>query len=161
MSADPRAHAAVATAVRNGDLQPATSVACEAGCGRMAQCWHHHSYKPEHRLDVIGLCRSCHLKVHWGSIAEPRTGRVYESSGRMGAANDLPKPTVEDVAEMNPRQFALASKRLTLSAGERLDVVASMFGMDRHSFASWVGLHEDTYIQYLRHRCEAAEAVMQ
>ena len=28
-------------------------------------------------MSVIGLCRSCHCKVHRGTLAEPRTGRIY------------------------------------------------------------------------------------
>lgn len=38
---------------------------------------HHWSYEPEHRLDVIPLCTTCHAAVHRGNIPEPRTGRRY------------------------------------------------------------------------------------
>ena len=38
--------------------------------------WHHHSYAPEHWLDVVPVCRSCHNRIHFGTIPEPRTGQL-------------------------------------------------------------------------------------
>lgn len=80
------ANAAVARAVRAGSL--VIPLACEA-CGqpgtrggkitRQSILAHHWSYAPEHWLDVIPLCVQCHGWVHYGTIPEPRTGRVYES----------------------------------------------------------------------------------
>jgi hypothetical protein len=77
----------VARAIKDGTLPPADH--CEA-CGsvglpmgprrrhRSWYVWHHWSSLLKHALDVICLCRSCHGKVHAGSIPEPRTGRIYE-----------------------------------------------------------------------------------
>ncbi len=70
------------------------ATACEA-CGRGQHeiangapgvVWHHHSYAPEHRTDVIPLCRGCHRRVHSGRIQEPRTGRVWP--GRLGLVDE-------------------------------------------------------------------------
>ena len=54
------AHLEVTKAIKRGELAPASACEC-ADCGvSPAQTLHHHSYKPEHQLDVIPLCRSCH-----------------------------------------------------------------------------------------------------
>lgn len=73
------AHSAVRKAIIDGVLpRPET---CEE-CGRKASranvvVYHHWSYLPEHRLDVIPLCSCCHIRLHAGHFPEPRTGRVY------------------------------------------------------------------------------------
>jgi hypothetical protein len=86
------AHLAVWDALADGRLAPAT--ACEA-CGRAAYTtpagrdglvWHHHSYAPEHWLDVAALCHSCHRKAHAGSIPDPRTGLYLRA--RFGITRD-------------------------------------------------------------------------
>ena len=33
-------------------------------CGKQAKHYHHPSYEPEHRLDVIPVCVPCHYKIH-------------------------------------------------------------------------------------------------
>jgi hypothetical protein len=58
------ATAAVQRAVKTGTLPPAKSVRC-IDCEREAAQYHHHrGYAPEHRTDVVALCRPCHLKRH-------------------------------------------------------------------------------------------------
>lgn len=37
-------------------------------CGEQAQHNHHPSYAPEYHFFVVPLCRSCHTKVHLGTI---------------------------------------------------------------------------------------------
>jgi hypothetical protein len=55
------AHAAVEKALRQGLLAP---TACQ-GCGQVGGVEaHHHSYQPEHWLDVIWLCSACHMALH-------------------------------------------------------------------------------------------------
>lgn len=46
--------------------------------------YHHWSYAPEHRLDVIALCLGCHMRIHYGTLPEPRTGRIYDNRRRKG-----------------------------------------------------------------------------
>lgn len=70
-------HYALNRARANGGL-PTDPPACEV-CGvageRKRKSWsvvyHHWSYLPQHFLDVTALCRSCHSKVHRGTLPEP------------------------------------------------------------------------------------------
>jgi hypothetical protein len=71
------AHAAVHKAIRDGRLPPLG--ACE-GCGGAASDRHHPDYSQP--LYVIEVCRGCHKRIHNGSLAEPRTGRMYPSKPR-------------------------------------------------------------------------------
>lgn len=57
------AHTAVSTAMRNGVLPPIKECKCQK-CDKQAQHYHHWSYEPEHWLDVIPLCATCHRKEH-------------------------------------------------------------------------------------------------
>ena len=58
------AHRAVFLEINAGRMAPASACEC-ADCGvSPAQTLHHHSYEPEHRLDVVPLCRSCHSTRH-------------------------------------------------------------------------------------------------
>lgn len=56
-----RAHGAVSYAKRKGILVPAP---CACGSTEALQAHHHRGYAPEHRLDVIWLCRPCHVREH-------------------------------------------------------------------------------------------------
>lgn len=63
-----RARAAVRTAVKSGRLTMATA------CNRCTSSGspligHHHSYAPEHWLDVEWLCRTCHARHHAQEVA--------------------------------------------------------------------------------------------
>jgi len=63
---DPARHAAhnsVRNAVQRGKLQPIGNCKC-AMCNRQAEEYHHWSYAPEHRLNVIPLCQPCHANLH-------------------------------------------------------------------------------------------------
>lgn len=54
------AHNSVRNAVVRGRLARISTRRC-AHCGGQAHHYHHHNgYGPEHRLDVIPLCRKCH-----------------------------------------------------------------------------------------------------
>lgn len=54
---------AVRRAKRRGELARPSTIAC-LHCGAQARDYHHHKgYDPEHHLDVIPLCRPCHLKA--------------------------------------------------------------------------------------------------
>jgi len=49
----------VNNAVRDGKLIPAKTLNCHF-CSKQAEQYHHKSYAPEHRLEVIPVCRKCH-----------------------------------------------------------------------------------------------------
>ena len=53
------AHAAVTNAIARGEMAPASACECN-DCRKPAAVLHHPSYEPEHLLDVVPLCRSCH-----------------------------------------------------------------------------------------------------
>lgn len=59
----------VNNAINEGKMPSVKTRSC-ADCGGQAQHYHHESYAPEHWLDVVPLCRSCHKKRH----AKPPTG---------------------------------------------------------------------------------------
>ena len=58
-----KANSAVRTALRRGELAPASACECN-DCGAPAQHLHHHSYEQQHWLDVVPLCASCHRIRH-------------------------------------------------------------------------------------------------
>ena len=114
MSRTTIARAAVAQAIRQGRMSRPSS--CES-CGATENVCHHHwSYADEHLLDTIPLCRSCHGKVHAGSLVEPRTGRTYEPSGRC---------TVD------------VGTTKTLRDGKPQAAMAEKFGVSRARWAQW------------------------
>lgn len=52
----------VQNAVKYGRLPAVNFLKCS--CGQQAKHYHHHSYAPEHWLDVIPVCYTCHLRIH-------------------------------------------------------------------------------------------------
>lgn len=58
-----RARYTVNHAVQSGKMPRPGNCVCMLCYGR-AVAYHHHSYKREHRLEVIPLCRSCHDELH-------------------------------------------------------------------------------------------------
>ena len=55
---------AVSYAIRTGRLSPIKSMKCKF-CQKQAQQYHHYAgYAKEHRLDVVPVCQSCHIKIH-------------------------------------------------------------------------------------------------
>lgn len=56
------ARGCIQKAIMRGDLPRARDCRC-SDCGKPAKEYHHKSYKREHWLDVIPLCRSCHYKA--------------------------------------------------------------------------------------------------
>lgn len=58
-----KAQSAVYGAIKSGRLARARDCQC-LYCGSDATEYHHWSYEPEHWLDVVPLCHSCHMKIH-------------------------------------------------------------------------------------------------
>lgn len=59
-----KAGAAVQAAIKRGKLPHVSLLDC-VDCGAQAQEYHHHKgYGKGHRLDVIPLCKTCHLTRH-------------------------------------------------------------------------------------------------
>lgn len=57
-----QAQVTVNDAIRKGQLPRLDTLQCS--CGSQAKHYHHNKgYAPEHWLDVIPVCRKCHLKV--------------------------------------------------------------------------------------------------
>lgn len=61
----------VNNAINEGKMPSVKTRSC-ADCGGQGQHYHHESYEPEHWLDVVPLCVSCHKKRH----AKPSTAFV-------------------------------------------------------------------------------------
>ena len=60
---------AINNTVRNGKRPPAKDLLC-LYCLQPATCWHHHlGYEPEHYLDVVPVCRRCHVREHKTKVA--------------------------------------------------------------------------------------------
>ena len=57
------ARSAVSAAISSGQMAPASACECN-DCRAPAVDLHHHSYEQEHWLDVVPLCRSCHVARH-------------------------------------------------------------------------------------------------
>ena len=60
----------VSTATQRGKMPRVNTLQCYY-CPAQAEHYHHHSYEPECRLDVIPVCRKCHKKIH-NIITEPK-----------------------------------------------------------------------------------------
>jgi len=58
-----KAKDAVHHAVEAGKLPYPKTLQCSY-CPKQAEEYHHPNYKPEHWLDVIPVCRKCHIKIH-------------------------------------------------------------------------------------------------
>ena len=57
-----RARDAVKMAIRNGRLPRPNNFQCS--CSEQAEQYHHHKgYAQEHRLDVIPICKKCHIII--------------------------------------------------------------------------------------------------
>ena len=63
---------AVKYAIETGKIPPPSECSCLI-CGQKARDYHHKSYAREHWLDVIPLCRQCHIDIHngYGSVPSP------------------------------------------------------------------------------------------
>jgi len=95
--------------------------------GRPGVVHHHHSYEPAYRRDCIALCLSCHRRVHCGSLAEPRTGRLYKGTLRVhkpAPARPAPKPAVR-LRPPNAELARLRRERCVASAWLPFDAQAS------------------------------------
>ena len=62
-----QARFAVGNAVQSGKLRKPTEYTCSK-CPDRAQEYHHDSYAPDHWLDVIPVCRSCHINIHHHTV---------------------------------------------------------------------------------------------
>lgn len=58
-----KAKNAVTHAIRDHRLQSPNTLHC-MDCFGQATEYHHPSYAPEHRLDVIPVCAECHRQIH-------------------------------------------------------------------------------------------------
>jgi hypothetical protein len=59
-----KARRAVNHSIKRGELKPAPFYSChECQIRRAAEYHHWHGYKPEHWLDVIPVCTSCHKRI--------------------------------------------------------------------------------------------------
>jgi len=58
------ARRAVMTEVRSGRMQRAKDLSCHCCHTSPAVNYHHASYEPEHKLDVIAVCTPCHHFIH-------------------------------------------------------------------------------------------------
>lgn len=58
---------AVYDEVYRGRMLPPKAHKCH-GCNRQAIDHHHASYKEQDRLCVVPLCRSCHTRIHRGTL---------------------------------------------------------------------------------------------
>ena len=70
----------VGKAVKAGRLVKSDCADCG---GPSAQAHHHNGYEPEHALDVVWLCRPCHMRRHGKKVKAPweRTGYVLATRG--------------------------------------------------------------------------------
>lgn len=57
------ARSAVHYAARIGALPQISDCVCTK-CGSQAEDYHHWSYEGHHQLDVIPMCKTCHIKIH-------------------------------------------------------------------------------------------------
>lgn len=90
------AQRAVGEAMKAGELRyPTTCCVCGVDARplndtrnppRWTVQYHHWSYLPEHRLDVVPLCMSCHRQVHCGSIPDPTSGARWGADKRLRAS---------------------------------------------------------------------------
>lgn len=71
---------AISRLVREKQLLPASEYLC-AICGGQGVDHHHPSYLDADLLNVVPLCRSCHVKVHHGASAKLRVGAVALAIG--------------------------------------------------------------------------------
>lgn len=65
-----KARSAVSSAIVAGTLPKAESILC-TDCGQPASEYHHDSYAQEHWLDVVPLCKACHVKRHYDENGDP------------------------------------------------------------------------------------------
>lgn len=85
------ARRAVSDAIRFGEMLPAQSHKC-VGCDKQAVEYHHPSYHPEDKLNVVPVCRTCHQRHHKGGMALP-PGIVPTAVGLVRIAIAPPIPT--------------------------------------------------------------------
>lgn len=57
-----KAKVAICHAITAGRIPLVSTLKCS--CGKQAEQYHHPSYLPESRLNVVPKCRKCHRKLH-------------------------------------------------------------------------------------------------
>lgn len=56
---------AILHAIASGRIPRPQSLPCSGGCGEQAKLYHHdNGYEPSDWLDVVAVCRECHLAAH-------------------------------------------------------------------------------------------------
>jgi hypothetical protein len=60
-----KAQGVVNRSVKKGTILSARCFNCFK-CGKQAEAYHHHlGYSPEHWLDVVPVCKKCHVIIHY------------------------------------------------------------------------------------------------
>lgn len=117
------AHEAVACAIADGRLSRPTRCAACLKFGDETTLVHHHpSYRPDHFLTVVELCRSCHGLVHQRRIVDPgailigsarsavmstpqpRKGRAPSPDPATVTGPDLPEPVLDQLQKLRSRR---------------------------------------------------------
>lgn len=83
-----KAKKAIARLLRRGEILPAAEYRCGC-CGKEARDFHHPSYMPSDFVNVIPLCRSCHVKLHHSDNPHVIYGGVVLPVGVVRIATSL------------------------------------------------------------------------
>lgn len=75
-----QARTAISLLVKRGGLSLAKYYRC-VKCGNQALDFHHPSYRVEDQLNVVPLCRPCHIKTHKSTGLQQRLGIVVLNMG--------------------------------------------------------------------------------
>ena len=113
MAADPRAHAAVKTAITEGALPAPTGLAC-ADCAGRAYAYHHHrGYDPQHWLDVVALCGSCHARRHLAG-GYPRLPKDDNGTSVVFSVR-MPRELHERLAEFSRTDYSTVNRSIVVA----------------------------------------------
>lgn len=120
----------LSSTIGKGILPRAKTLMC-ADCGNPADEYHHHAgYEEEHWLDVVPLCRECHLARHHPQITnwDERRAKRQRNHGKVRlqfVVNIKYKLALEKIAARNGLSITAAFRQLILAEAQRrgLDLV--------------------------------------